>query len=265
MGRLDGEATIEVSTQGEIAESDRAYAIEKIEALARRVREPVLGADVRLVRERDPANEKPYVSELVCNVQGRPIRARADAAHCREATDIAVEHLHRRIDRAQSRLHRISERRETGAATATEWRHGDLPTSRPRYFPRPVDEREVVRRKTFALDPITLDEAAFDLEQLAHDFYLFTELKTGADCVLSHDERGQLLLQCAGESAPDVARAASPISVQQMPVTVSTIEEAEARLNLTDEPFAFFRSAETGRGEVLYRRRDGHYGLIVGA
>ena len=44
----------------------------------------------------------------------------------------------------------------------SEWRHGDLPTQRPEYFDRPYDERELVRTKTFALEPISVDEAAFD-------------------------------------------------------------------------------------------------------
>ena len=178
---------------------------------------------------------------------------------------MAADHLHRRIDRAEARLHRINVRRETGQPAPDEWRHGDLPAPRPRYFPRPVDEREVVRRKTFALAPITVDEAAFDLDQLGHDFYLFTELQTGADSVLRRRDDGEFELLCASATTPDLAHAAAPIHLRQGAVVESTVEEAEERLDVTDEPFVFFRSAENGRGNVLYRRRDGHYGLIVTA
>lgn len=32
--------------------------------------------------------------------------------------------------------------------------------------------------------------------------------------------------------------------------------------NITDDGLVFFRDRRSGRGHVLYRRYDGHYGLI---
>ncbi|MBO1414556.1 sigma 54 modulation/S30EA ribosomal C-terminal domain-containing protein, partial [Streptomyces sp. FH025] len=32
-----------------------------------------------------------------------------------------------------------------------------------------------------------------------------------------------------------------------------------------DQPFVFYTDTSTGRGNVLYRRYDGHYGLITPA
>lgn len=263
MSPLSDDVSIDISTKGEVADAARETARDKFIDLAALVREPVRGIDIRLIHERDPANERPCSVEVVFNVDGRPIRAHVDAKRMQEAVDMAVDHLHRRVERAEDRLHRINVRRETGQPTPDEWRHGDLPTVRPRYFPRPVDEREVVRRKTIALEPISVDEAAFDLDQLGHDFYLFTELQTGADSVICRRGDGEFELLCAGDTMPDVARTAVPIHLQRATVVESTIEAAEERLDVTDEPFVFFRSAENGRGNVLYRRRDGHYGLIV--
>jgi hypothetical protein len=37
------------------------------------------------------------------------------------------------------------------------------------------------------------------------------------------------------------------------------------RLELSGEPFAFFRDPGSGRGHVVYHRYDGHYGLITPA
>ncbi len=50
--------------------------------------------------------------------------------------------------------------------------------------PRPTEERAVVRHKTFSVGTVDLDEAAFDLEVLDHDFHLFTEAGTGQEGVL---------------------------------------------------------------------------------
>ena len=47
----------------------------------------------------------------------------------------------------------------------------------------PVEHRELVRRKTFAVGEMTPDEAVFDLELLDHDFYLFKSRETGEDNV----------------------------------------------------------------------------------
>jgi hypothetical protein len=37
---------------------------------------------------------------------------------------------------------------------------------------------------------------------------------------------------------------------------------AIARLEAAGQPFLFFVNAETGRGNLIYHRYDGHYGLI---
>lgn len=39
--------------------------------------------------------------------------------------------------------------------------------------------------------------------------------------------------------------------------------EARKELDALDSPFMFFADEDTGRGNVLYRRYDGDYGLIV--
>ena len=41
-----------------------------------------------------------------------------------------------------------------------------------------------------------------------------------------------------------------------------TIEEASLQMELIDHPFFVFRNVETGHTEVLYKRDDGHYGLL---
>ena len=257
MSPLNDQVSIDISTNGEVTDADRNAAREKFSELAVLVREPLRGIDIRLIHERDPANERPCSAEVVFNVDGRPIRAHVAAKHMQEAIDMVADHLHRRIERAEARLHRINLRRETGRPAPDEWRHGDLPTARPHYFPQPVDEREVVRRKTLALEPITLDEAAFDVDQLGHGFYLFTELQTGANSVLHRRDGGDFELLSASNTLPDLTHTAAPIHPKRSAVVESTIEAAEERLDVTDEPFVFFRSTVNGRGNVVYRRRDG--------
>ena len=41
------------------------------------------------------------------------------------------------------------------------------------------------------------------------------------------------------------------------------LDEAIERIGVDGERFVFFANSATGRGNVLYRRYDGHYGLIA--
>ena len=41
------------------------------------------------------------------------------------------------------------------------------------------------------------------------------------------------------------------------------LDEAIERISADGERLVFFENATTGRGNVLYRRYDGHYGLIA--
>jgi hypothetical protein len=65
-----------------------------------------------------------------------------------------------------------------------EWRHGSEPTRRPGYFPRPVEERSIILRKSFALTTESVDEAAFEMESMDYDFHLFNDTATGLDSVI---------------------------------------------------------------------------------
>ena len=40
------------------------------------------------------------------------------------------------------------------------------------------------------------------------------------------------------------------------------IEEATLQMEMLDHPFFVFKNAETNQTEVLYKRKDGHYGLL---
>lgn len=113
--------------------------------------------------------------------------------HVGEAADLAEDRLRRRLrvlrDRTRTR------HRWIGISREHEWRHGDLPRPPMPYFPRPPEERRLVRRKSFALEPMARDQAAYEMHLVDHDFYLFTDRATGKDAVVvrgKHDSRGRV-------------------------------------------------------------------------
>lgn len=252
------ELDVSITTRGEVPETASEYAIDKITQLARYTNKPILFAEVKLTLSPNAARQRPAEAEATLDVNGSPVRAHVAADRLEEAVDLLENRLKRNLDRAAHR------RNHTGAHEAHpgEWRHGDLPTTRPEYFDRPVDEREVVRHKTFGLEQTAWEDAAVDLDLLGHDFYLFTELGSGCECVAHHDDGGALVLLPGTEAARAALDGLDGIRVGAV-APLLALEEAEERLDVGNERFVFFVDATSRRGNVVYRRYDGHYGLIT--
>jgi ribosome-associated translation inhibitor RaiA len=233
---------LELTTRGPVGERLRDYAEMKVRRAARAAPRPVLVARVTLTEHENPSTQRPAAAKAGLDVSGRLVRAHVAAPTMTEAIDLLADRLERRLGILSHHLE--ARRHETGLATPGEWRHGDLATARPSFFPRPVDEREVVQHKSYEIGSLTPLEAALDMELLGHDFYLFTNADTGKDAVLYRLDGSVELL----EQAPEL-----------------TLAQAEERLDAGGEAFVFFTDAVSGRGCVLYHRYDGHYGLITPA
>lgn len=253
---------VQVTTRDELPAAAE-YARSKIGELTRYASRPVLHARVRLTRHRDPAVQRPVVAQANLDVDGRPVRAQVQADTAREAVDLLAARLRRRLERAAE--HWEARRGELPAGTA-EWRHESEPVHRPNYFPRPADQRRVIRRKSFTMAPCTLDEAAREMELLDYDFHLFTEKGTGIASVLYRaGPTGYRLALAAPALADQVSRHALPVTISQQSLPCLTEEGAANRLSVLGLPFLFFIHADYGCASVLYHRYDGHYGLITPA
>lgn len=240
------------------------YARRKIGALGRLTHRPVLHARVKLTTHRDPAVERPVLAQANLDVDGRLVRAQVQGVTARDAIDQLEARLRRRLERVAEHW----EARRGGQAVNDphEWRHESQPTHRPGYFPRPVDERRVIRRKSFTLAPCTVDDAAVEMGLLDYDFHLFTEKATGAASVLYRAGPTGYRLALVMPASPDqLAPFQLPLTISPQPVPCLTVEQATDRLGLLGLPFLFFIDAAQGRASVLYHRYDGHYGLITPA
>ena len=251
-----------VTLDPHVGSAVKAYARKKVAALAKVAPARVLHARVLLGRAADPAVARPAVAEALLDLDGRPVRARVSARRLHEAVDLLEARLRHRVEHLASQrrtLHRSAGLAETGA-----WRHTDLPTRRPARFPRPPGERQVLRHATFARRPLSVDEAAGELALLDYGFHLFTEAGTGRDAVLWRRPQGPFGLSVAGQQAPDLTGCTVPVEPQPPPAA-RTERQAIELLDLSDAPFVFSVDPATGRGTVVYRRSDGHYGLLTPA
>ncbi|MGB2923206.1 MAG: HPF/RaiA family ribosome-associated protein [Mycobacterium sp.] len=254
---------VTVTTDGRLPGAAE-YARNRISEIARFTGRPVLHARVRLTRHTDPAVRRPVVAQANLDVDGRLIRAQVDAATAREAIDQLDERLRRLLDKTAE--HWEARRGRLPEKAPHEWRHQSEPTQRPHHHPRPAEDRQIIRRKSFTMAACTIDEAALEMELLDYQFHLFAEQGSGIASVLYRTgPTDYRLAQVVAVSPDQLAPFELPVTFSSQPAPCITVEEATERLGILDLPFLFFIDAAQGRANLLYHRYDGHYGLITPA
>jgi ribosome-associated translation inhibitor RaiA len=251
---------VSVTARTTMSADQKRRAAERIEALESLAPGPVLAARVRVGHDDNPRIDRPYHAEGEIDVNGRIVRAHVAGLSTDQALDELADRLKNQLQRARDR--RTTRKRESGRPETGEWRHGTLAAERPSFFPRPPAERRVIRTKTLASEPMTTVQAAADMLDLDHDFYLFRDARTGADAVIHRlREDGLLgLIEPAGVAPrtderwlvtePD--RFSGPV----------TLDAAIQEMDIVNHRFLYFVDRDSGRGSVIYRRYDGHYGVI---
>ncbi len=253
---------VQTDSRGAVPPSSSELAVQKVRAALRHASEPVLFARVKLTMSADPAVERPAVAQVNLDLNGRLIRAQANAESMREAVDRMCDRLKIRLDRAARNWAAVG--RGQPLPLPGEWRHQGTPAQRPPYFPRPRDERAVIKHKSYAPTWQTPDEAVTEMDLLDYDFYLFTERATGQDSVLYRTYNGFRLVQ-AQPRRGDLGPMAAPVAASDQPAPRLDTADAIDRLEALGQPFLFFLDSQTGRGSLIYHRYDGHYGHITSA
>jgi hypothetical protein len=245
-----------ISLRGHVSARARGELADALVHVAQVAPSPVLHVSASLTRHEDPALPRPVVAKAMLALGRRVVRAHVAAASESEAIGLLESRLQRNLRRLAERD--LGERREGRAPEPGEWRHGDIAPPRPSYYPRPPAERRVVRRKTYAGAPMTLEAAAAEMLLLDHDFHVFVDATDGEDALVYLRPDGVLVLRRQDGGGRDV----EPFLLDVEPVPALAVEDAIGWLNMIDESFVFFVDASSGRGAVLYHRYDGHYGLV---
>lgn len=246
MGRRGLSGQIVVQTVGDVLEGARRYARKQIAAFGESLSGTLQSARVKLTVFR-PSVRLPALAQANLEVDGHLVRAQVAAAFFHEASRL----LRARLGQQVARLNQ--------PGVPRPWPPED---ERPEPTPRPPREREVVRHKAYPLARCTPDQAALTMDLLDYDFHLFVDAETGEDSMVYRVGPTGYRLARLTAMAPPAGPGAVPLTTNVHPIPRLTTGEAVDRLNATELPYRFFRDADTGRGRVLYRRYDGHYGLI---
>jgi ribosomal subunit interface protein len=199
---------VEIVVKGrncEVPDRFRSHVIEKLGKLEKFEQHRPLRVDVEMSKERNPRqSDSAERVELTAHARGPVIRAEAAAGDPYGALDLAFAKLEarlrkmadrRRVHHGQHRtpgLGEVSASVDAGAPLAM----ADLSTGAQNgTTTAQLDELTsdgsgqddgpmVVREKVHEAEPMTLDQALYEMELVGHDFYLFVDQQTARPSVV---------------------------------------------------------------------------------
>jgi ribosome-associated translation inhibitor RaiA len=250
---------VAVTAKGNVPDSERDHARERVSALDHCVSDPVLGARVTLRFERNRRLTRPARAEAELNVNGHMLRGHVAGETMSKAIEQLGSHLERQLHGFADRRDRLE--RRASVSQPGEWHHGAASPPRPDFRPRPVKDRAIVRRKSFVLGVTDPLGAIRDLLDLDHEFYLFHDAETDTDAVVYHRDDGRIGLIYPDATRPPRAGEGPVYELSRLSEPI-TLETAIAQMDAISHRFIFFINAESARGSIIYLRYDGNYGLI---
>jgi ribosomal subunit interface protein len=181
----------------EVPDHYREHVAEKLSKVER-YDQKLMRADVELFHERNPRQSDTCQRvEITVMTRGPVVRAEACAKDFYAALDCAITKLDARLRRSadRRRVHRgrhapVSVAAATaGLPTDLSLADGDEQLEGARVATSLLEHGEdqpwrIVREKEHPADPMTVDDALFQMELVGHDFYLFQDKDSGRPSVV---------------------------------------------------------------------------------
>lgn len=164
----------------EVSDSIRRYAEDKLGKLERQLADPTQ-VELELAMEHNPSIADNHVAEATIWTKGPTLRARESSVSYEASIDQLVEKLERQVKRYREKR----SRKDTGRRGSVNGHAPDEPN-----FSAEQLEQMIVKSKQFDLQPLTPDEAAFELELIGHDFFVFVNVDTGKTNVVYRRRAG---------------------------------------------------------------------------
>ncbi|WP_117215480.1 ribosome hibernation-promoting factor, HPF/YfiA family [Allorhizocola rhizosphaerae] len=192
----------------EVPDHYRVHVAEKLHKVER-YDQKLIRIDVELFHERNPRqNDHCQRVEITCFSRGPVVRAAATAADFYTALDLAISKLdgqlrkvadRRRVHRGRHAPISVAEataklalfepplaKTEADAEPEQAVRTPNGANGRIDLFAEPEDGQpwRIVREKEFSGEPMTVDDALYQMELVGHDFYLFHDKDSGRPSVV---------------------------------------------------------------------------------
>jgi len=208
---------------------------------------PVSHAKVKIKSDQDREPAERSLAQATLGVSGTTLRAESAG----KDPSGALTGLAARLEEKLAHL----------GQSGTAPRHAD----RPHFVDVDPDQRVIARHKTCSgIEHIDTDEALERLANLDYRFYLFTDIADDKTTMVADAGPEETTIQKIDGSFPDGSERPGVRAVVGPP-PMRTILDAMGELNETGRDHLFFRDLDGEEPSVLYRRYDGHYGLLVEA
>ncbi len=168
---------IQIGAKGfELRDNLEEYAREKIGHL-QKYQPGIQTARVELAKEKTKSLADQNVVQVTLSLNGATIRSQERAASFQSAVDAATLSLRKQLERFKGRVYRVEQRSRRQM-------------KEPGIAPAPPRALRITRRKSFAMKPVSPEEAIEEMEALGHDFYFFVNAETNVYNVLYRRRNG---------------------------------------------------------------------------
>ncbi|MEB3178663.1 MAG: ribosome-associated translation inhibitor RaiA [Nostocaceae cyanobacterium] len=170
----------------EITAAIREYVHHKVEKAVNHFQNLITEVDVHLSVARNPRINPNQAAEVTIYANGTVIRAEEKSENLYASIDLVADKIARQLRKYKERLHdKRTQPQATPEVVAPEPVTADLIGDRAPELPD-----EVIRTKYFAMPPMTITEAAEQLQMVGHDFYMFRNAETGEINVIYERNHG---------------------------------------------------------------------------
>ena len=170
----------------EITDETRQHVETKLDQIDRHL-PGISDATMELAYETTRSNDDRIVAQVTLHVGGTLLRAQQRAANTKAAVNSVVKALDQQIQRYKSHAYRSERSRLAG-------RGSDGPDEEPIAVLEETHDGSadghVVRVKEFDMEPMSMDEAAVQMQFLGHSFYMFLDSESDKHSVLYSREDG---------------------------------------------------------------------------
>ena len=175
----------------EITDKTREHVVSKLAQIDRHL-PGISGASVELAYEATRSNDHRIVAQVTLHVGGTLLRAQRRAASTTAAVNSVAQALDQQVKRYKSHAYRSERSRQSGRAANQETEASYANASGPDEGPAGGLEApdsgfangQVVRVKEFDMEPMSVDEAAVQMQFLGHSFYMFLDSESDKHSVL---------------------------------------------------------------------------------
>jgi putative sigma-54 modulation protein len=170
----------------EITEAIREYVHQKIEKAVSHFQHITNEVDVHLSVARNPRITTKQAAEVTIYANGNVIRAEESSENLYASIDLVADKIARQLRKyKEKRQDKKTNVQPTNQVLVAENIVPDLIGDRTPELPS-----EVVRTKYFSMPPMTVAEAAEQLQLVGHDFYMFHNAETGEINVIYERNHG---------------------------------------------------------------------------